>query len=614
MCGIAGFCGYSESFLDEKEKWERVLTGMRETLKRRGPDDRGNFIEKNCGLTHTRLSIIDPETGRQPMVKNMDGRSFAISYNGELYNMPELKNELKAQGFLFETKSDAEVILNGFISLGAEFVNRINGIFAFAVWDSECLYLFRDRVGVKPLFYTIQDNTLIFGSEIKALFSYPGVEAVIDKNGLCDIFALGPARRAESGVFKNIYSLPPGYYAVFGREGFKSFKYWDVTSKPHEDSYEVTLEKTGFLIRDSIKRQMISDVPICSFLSGGVDSSVVTAITANELKKQGKVMNTYSFDFAGNDKFFQSNAFQPARDRPWVDKMVEFLGTNHIYLECETQKMADLLYDAVDAKDLPGMADVDSSLLYFCGQVSKTYKVAMTGECADEIFGGYPWFHSKEAFETAAFPWSRDMEARKALLSDDLLETLDLQACSRQAYAESVGATPRLAGESAEESRRREISYLNLKWFMTTLLDRMDRAGMNAGLEARVPFADHRVIEYVWNVPWDMKYRDEVVKSLLRESVRGVIPDEILFRKKSPYPKSYNPSYEKLLGERLLEVINDPSSPVTALLDKKKVNAFISSPKDYGRPWFGQLMAGPQMLAYILQVDYWLRKYSIKLI
>jgi asparagine synthase (glutamine-hydrolysing) len=359
---------------------------------------------------------------------------------------------------------------------------------------------------------------------------------------------------------------------------------------------------------------MISDIPICTFLSGGLDSSLVTAICAKELGKLGKQIETYSFDFVDNAKHFKSNSFQPSQDRPYADIMVKHVGSKHTYLDCDNLDLADNLYNAVDARDLPNMADVESSLLYFCKKVSAKTKVALTGECADEIFGGYPWFHNPEIMALDTFPWSKNMDTRKLLLSDDLLSSVDFDGYVQSAYEKSIAETPRLAGEGKTEARRREIAYLNIKWFMVTLLDRMDRCSMYSGLEARVPFADHRIVEYIWNVPWDMKCPNGVVKGLLRDAGKGLIPDEILYRRKSPYPKTYHPDYEKLLGNRLLDILSDSNAPIRPLIDEKKVKLFLSSPSDYGKPWYGQLMAGPQLIAYLLQVNYWLEKYKIELV
>jgi asparagine synthase (glutamine-hydrolysing) len=616
MCGIAGFCNMNADYTRDYDRWYATLQNMRQRLIHRGPDDVGELLYTKAGMAHTRLSIIDISRGHQPMTKQKSGASYTIIYNGELYNTAELRDKLINMGYLFKTHCDTEVILTGFMAIGGEFVKELNGIFSFAVWDdsNSKLYLARDRFGVKPLFYTVKDGTIIFSSEIKALFEYPGIKPKVDAEGLCEIFGLGPAKTYGKGVFKDIREVLAGNIITFDEHGLQEKPYWELISAPHEDNYEVTVEKTSSLLYDAVKRQMISDIPICTLLSGGVDSSLVTAICAKELRKQGLQLRTYSFDFKDNAKHFQANIFQPSQDRPFVDIMIDHTGSSHTYLECDNLDLADQLYPAVEARDLPNMADVESSLLYFCRRVAAETKVTLTGECADEIFGGYPWFNRPELMHSDTFPWSNSMETRKFLLSKDILATLDLEGYVKAAYEKTLSEVPKLIGEAPMEARRREIAFLNLKWFMVTLLDRMDRCSMYSGLEARVPFADHRIVEYVWNVPYSMKARDGVVKGLLRDAGRGLIPDEILFRKKSPYPKTYHPEYESLLGSRLLEVIQDPNAPILPLIDKDKVRTFLSSPSDYGKPWYGQLMAGPQMIAYLLQINYWLEKYHIELV
>ena len=614
MCGIAGFYNPHDHYLKEKEHYESVLQAMAERLRHRGPDDAGRWLWEHGGLSHARLSIIDLAGGHQPMVKSGSGQTFAIVYNGELYNTDELRQELMAAGYSFQTSSDTEVILAGYMEYGPDFVKRLNGIFAFAIMDTALnrLCLFRDRAGVKPLFYTVRGEELIFSSELKGILAYPGVKAQLDRRGLNEVFSIGPARTYGCGVLKDMEELLPGHYLICTPDGIRQQSYWKLVSRPHEDSYERTIEKTSFLVEDSVRRQMVSDVPICTFLSGGVDSSLVSAICAKELKKQGKRLTTFSFDFVDNDKFFRANSFQPSQDRPYVDQMVKFLDSDHHYLECGNLTQADRLFDSVLAHDLPAMGDIDSSMLQFCSMVKEHNKVALTGECADEIFGGYPWFHKKECFEAHTFPWTMDLAPRKALLDDNFLEYLDMDRYVLDTYERSVAETPVLAEDSPEEARRREIAWLNLRWFMQTLLNRMDRTSMYSGLEARVPFADHRIMEYVWNVPWDMKTRDGLVKNLLRQSGKGLLPDEILFRKKSPYPKTYDTAYEKLLVDRVREMMDDSHAPVMDFLDRKKLARFLTSPSDYGKPWYGQLMAGPQMLAYLLQVNFWLKTYHIE--
>lgn len=615
MCGIVGFCNNRENYTLAKEKWSHVLMKMNQVQSHRGPDDNGWYLGKQCGLGHVRLAVLDPVSGQQPVIRKEDS-DCVIVYNGELYNLPKLRKELEEQGVSFETKSDAEVVLAGYRLYGEEFIKRMNGIFAFAVWEEakNRLFLCRDRCGVKPLFYTRQGDTLIFSSEIKGLLAYPDMKAKVDQEGLCEVLGLGPAKTYGSGVFQGIKEVLPGHYLIWEPGKQQEYCYWQLISQPHEEDYKETVEYTSYLVTDAIRMQMLSDVPICTFLSGGVDSSLVTAVCSEELKQQGKVLDTYSFDFVDNQVNFKANAFQPSQDRPWVDRMKEFAGTRHHYLECGNQELYGYLFQAVDARDLPCMADVESSMLYFCSQVSQHHKVALTGECADEIFGGYPWFHKKECFEADCFPWSMDFGPRTMLLKEEVKRQLPLEEYAREAYHRTIKETPRLEGEAPEEKRRREISYLNLKWFMQTLLDRMDRTSMHTGLEARVPFADYRIMEYLWNVPWEMKCKGGIVKGLLRAAGEKHLPKDVLYRRKSPYPKTYDPAYEQLLKTKIREVVTDTAAPIRQLIDPKKLEEYLACPTDYGRPFYGQLMAGPQLLAYWLQVNYWLEHYQIEFV
>lgn len=615
MCGIAGFCNFKINYRESSGKWYSILTNFNHLQEHRGPDQQAIFLGNHCGLAHVRLSILDITCGRQPMSRRIGDHRATLIYNGEIYNMPSLRQKLIACGIDFKTTCDTEVLLMGYLKYGIDFVKELNGIFAFCIWDEtlQLMYLVRDRMGVKPLFYTIKDDTLIFSSEIKGILSYPSIEPIIDREGLCEIFGLGPAKTYGKGVFRDIKEVLPGHLICFTQSGIKNECFWKLEGKPHEDNWEKTVEKTRFLVVDSIKQQMLSDVPICTFLSGGLDSGLVTAVCNDELKKKGKQLNTYSFDFKDNHKNFKANSFQPSEDRPYVDKMVAYLNTRHQYLECDNEALANYLYAAVDARDLPCMADVESSMLFFCEKVARFNKVALTGECADEIFGGYPWFHKKECFDADCFPWSMDFKLRTMLLKEEISKKLPLEEYAEEAYKKTISETPVLYGENKEEKRRREIAYLNLKWFMQTLLDRMDRTAMHVGLEARVPFADYRIVEYVFNIPWEMKCKNGVVKGLLREAAKGYLPDEILYRKKSPYPKTYNPEYEKLIRHRLLTILQKPNEPLNQLIDLDKVKAFMEKPTDYGRPFYGQLMAGPQLLAYLLQVNYWLKHYKISI-
>ena len=610
MCGISGFYKHAGGLTKRKEPNENLLHSMNRSQKHRGPDGEGIYLDENCGLAHVRLSILDIKKGKQPMTLHNKYEDYVIVYNGEIYNMHKLRRELQAQGVAFETNCDTEVILKGFAFYGTNYFQKLNGIFAFAIWEKrkQLLTLCRDHLGVKPLFFSQQNDTFVFGSEIKSLLAYNKNLAKVNEEGWCELFALGPAHTPGKTVYANIHEVLPGTFLTIHGNTLSTNTYWKLESAEHRDSLEETIEKTRFLVCDAIKMQMLSDIPICTFLSGGLDSSIVTSVTAKELKNQGKQLSTYSFDFEGNETFFQSNHFQPSRDLPFALEMSEYLNTKHKMLLCTNEDLYENLAAALSARDFPCMADVESSLIYFCKEVSHHHRVTLTGECADEIFGGYPWFYRKDMFERNGFPWSYDMNARTALLKDSVAEKLSLPEYSHESYLATIKETPKLTGEDPTEQRRRELSYLNLRWFMATLLERMDRTSMYHGLEARVPFADHRIVEYLFQVPWNMKFLGNQEKGLLRKAMTGLLPDSVLFRKKSPYPKTYHPGYENFLKNEFLRILNSKTEPVLEFIDREKAFRFLNKPLSYGKPWFGQLMAGPQLLAYYIQINMWIKE------
>ena len=616
MCGIAGIIAFDRD--NRTPRWAEAARAMGETLNHRGPDDRGQWACAAGVLVHRRLSVMDPARGHQPMTRRRGDADYALVYNGELYNAPELRRELASAGYDFETDCDTEVLLCAYMAWGADCARRLEGIYAFAIWDGARgeFFLCRDRFGVKPLFYArARDGALLFASELKGLFAYPGFEAHVGAEGWCEVLGLGPARTSGCGVFEGVQELRPARCMFVRPAGVAIRKYWSLESRPHRESYADTVRHTWELVRGAIRRQLASDVPLCTFLSGGLDSSVITAVAALEYRERGlPPLETYSFDYTDNARYFHPSAFQPDADQPWVQRMAEAFGTRHRVLTCPIPELCALLPDAAAAKDLPGMADVDSSLLWYCRQVSQRHVVALSGECADEIFGGYPWFERPEMLHADTFPWCRDLGARRDVFRKFLWDALGVEDYVRGRYEDSLAETPRLDGEAGEAARRREVAWLNLNWFMATLLDRKDRMSMASGLEVRVPFCDHHIVEYVWNVPWEMKARGGQRKQLLRDAAKGTLPEDVRTRPKSPYPKTHNPLYERLAREQVRALLDDPSDPLNALVDADALReGLLKSAGDYGRPWFGQLMAGPQMLAYLIQLSAWMRRFNLSL-
>ncbi len=608
MCGIAGVISYGGNLFD-RDCYERMKT----SLKRRGPDQDGIKYYGDAVLIHTRLSVVDKENGGQPMIYGEGGRELCLVYNGELYNTEEIRRLLLSRGYRFKGRSDTEVLLKAYAEWGGSCVDKLNGIFAFAVWDEgeKSLFIARDRIGVKPLFYAVSNGGFIFASEIKALFEHPHVRPELTSEALAEIMLLGPGRTPGCGVFKGIEELKAGCCGFYSGNGLKSWKYWSLTDREHADSFDETVRKVGYLVEDSIERQLVSDVPVCAFLSGGLDSSLISAVAARRLAQKGERLTTFSVHYPDNEKYFRATSFQPDSDDAYIDLISKDIGSEHHKIYIDTPALVEALYAAVDARDLPGMADVDSSLLLFCGEVKKRATVALSGECADEIFGGYPWYRDESIREAEGFPWAPSTAYRASFLKDGLLSGLDPVEYVRGRYLDTVDSSSKLPGLPPAERRMREMVNLNFNWFMQTLLDRKDRMSMYHGLEVRVPFCDYRIAEYLYSVPWEYKDWRGREKGLLRKAGAGLLPDKILWRKKSPYPKTHNPRYLAAVSERLRAVISEPSSPLLSIAKKEELEKLLSS--DRPTPWYGQLMTTPQTIAYFLQVDYWLRKFKARL-
>ena len=616
MCGIVGFVNYKQDI----SKFKNTLINMNNSLSRRGPDEEGYYIKKHVALAHKRLIVIDPEGGKQPMTANYqkkDHSQFCIVYNGQIYNTKELRQTLEENGFTFEGHCDTEVLLKSYIYYGKDVVHHLNGIFAFAIWDNlnEELFMARDHFGVKPLFYTMQNNSFIFASEIKALFRYPGVQKILDSQGISELFGIGPAHTPGTTIFNNIFELKSAHFAVFNRSGLHIERYWKLKSEPYTENFAQTCDHLDFLLKDAITRQLVSDVPLCTFLSGGLDSSIITKYASDYCYANGlPPLDTYSIDYVDNDKNFVKSDFQPNSDNYYINLMVNKLHTKHHPIVIDTPELADYLKDAMIARDMPGMADIDSSLLLFCKYVKPTATVALTGECADEIFGGYPWFFRDDALHSRTFPWSIAINERQTLLHPSIAKKIDLKGYIDYRYNESLEDVEILDTDSAETAEKRKISHLTLNWFMQTLLDRSDRMAMYNGFELRVPFCDYRLAQYVWNIPWEIKAINGREKGLLRYVSRKFLPPEIVDRKKSPYPKTHNPTYLAKVKSMLTDIMADTRAPINYLLNRDYImNILETDGKAFSRPWFGQLMTGPQLMAYLCQVNMWLEKYQPKI-
>ena len=603
MCGIAGWVDFERSLKYESE----TVVKMGETLAPRGPDESGVYVQPHCCFAHRRLTVIDPENGRQPMSR--DG--CTICYNGELYNTAEIRAELEALGFRFRGHSDTEVLLTAYIAWGSDCLRRLNGIFAFAVWEekAQTLFLARDRLGVKPLYFYRYDNGLLFASEPKALLAHPYVKPVLDRESIAQIMLLGPARKPESGIFSGIRALPPGSALRLSESTFSEKVYWKPFAEQHVENLEETAEHLKLLITDSIRRQLVSDVPLCTFLSGGLDSSIISAVAAEKFRNEGRELSTYSVDYKGNREYFRASLFQPDEDAPWIIRMSEFIRSKHKNVVIDTPQLAAALIDSTKARDCPGMADVDSSLYLFCKEVKNNFTVSLSGECADELFGGYPWYRNPKLLSASGFPWAQSTAERAALVRPELLSGIDPIEYVNEAAAKTVAQTDYLDTDTEADRKIREMFMLNVYWFMQTLLDRKDRCSMAHGLEVRVPFCDHRIVQYAYNIPAEMKFYGDREKGLVRKAFEGVLPKDVCWRKKSPYPKTHNPDYMRLMLKMFGEILDDKNNRITEILYERSLRELLASEgRSFDKNWYGQLMTGPQLFAYLIQLEAWLQQ------
>ena len=590
MCAILGVL--KDNFNKE------LFKDMLELMNNRGKDSTGYYFENGVSLGHKRLAIRDIENGCQPMFY----KDYVIVYNGEIYNTDEIKSELINLGYTFDTTSDTEVILKGYAEYKKKILDKLEGIFAFAIYNKKNkeLFIARDRFGVKPLFYAKKDNSFIFSSMIRPILKSKIVKPILTKKELACLLSLGPSKKSGSGIFKDIYELRPAHYLIYKNNKFKIKRYWQLKSHKCTDTFEEAKVKVYKLLSESIKRQMVSDIPIATLLSGGLDSSLITAITALNSKDR---LTTYSIDYEDNSKYFKKNKFTVSEDKYYIEIMSKAFNTNHKFKTIKQKDVVDLLKETLYLRDYPGMTDIDSSLYWFSKEISKKHKVILSGEVADEIFGGYPWFYRSEL--NNYFPWINNIKYRQNLLNKNI--KINLSKTLKKEYKRMIRELP----IKDRFNKYKRLFYINMTHFMTTLLDRKDRMTMGATIEARVPFADTKLIEYLWNLPFSYKYKENKEKYLLRNAFKDIIPDEVLYRKKNPYPKTHHPYFlnevKKLLKERLKK------GNLDKIFNINEINKLLDSNNDYEVPWFGQLMTKPQLIAYLYQFDLWIEKYDIQI-
>lgn len=611
MCGITGFSNFKKNIETEFDN----IIKMNNSIIHRGPDSYGYYKSKHVVFGHRRLAIVDPIGGGQPMIKKINGFNYTIAYNGEIYNTHILKKDLVNKGYEFNTYSDTEVVLLTYIHYKEECVNHLNGIFAFAIFDEcrNCVFIARDHFGVKPVFYSIKDNYLIFASEIKGILKHPLINSNVSREGILDLLSLGPSRSLGEGIFKNIKEVPPAHYLCVFKDKVVLENYWKIEAKEHNLNERDTKEELTYLLENTIKNQMVSDRGIFSFLSGGIDSSLISSILSSELRKSNKILDTFTVDYVDYDKDFTGNEFEVTRDKDFVKIVNEKINSNNRIITIKNEDLFYFLEKSLIASDIPTMADIDTSLYLFCNNVKNYGTVGLSGECADEIFGGYPWYLNDLDLKLNTFPWSRFLEIRKSLFNESIIK-LDFDSYVKNRFDETFKNFSYLDSDSDFDISIRKMTLLNIKWFMVTLLNRKDRMSMANSLEIRVPFADKNLVEYSYNIPSKIKFLNGREKGILREVSRKFLPDSVVDRKKSPYPKTQSFVYRDLVCRELSNILNDKSNPIFEIINEKKVRELIETKgESFSKPWFGQLMRGPQLMAYLIQLNMWMKIYNVNI-
>ncbi len=604
MCGIAGWIDWTRNLSEQQP----ILKKMTDRIIHRGPDADGFWFSERAAFGHRRLIVIDPEGGLQPMLYQDGEYTIALTYNGELYNYKELRKKLIEKGHHFQTNSDTEVLLHAYLEWKEDCVKHFNGIFAFGIWDErrQQLMLGRDHLGVKPLFYTVQGSAIIFGSELKVLLSHPLVKTEVDREGLAEVFALGPMRTPGNGVFKNVKEVRAGHYMTFTANRVKTERYWKLESKEHTDDVDTTVQTIRSILEDTVKRQLLSDRPLVTMLSGGLDSSGLTAMAGAEYRRNGKTLHTYSIDFVNNEKDFEQDFLRRDLDEPWVKRVSEHVGTNHHSIVLGADKLVENLLVPMRARDLPGVGELETSLYLLFKEMKKNATVALSGESADEVFSGYPWFYQDQFLNANVFPWNVNLGYFSSILSEDLKESIQPELYQKQRFLEALSEVPFLEGEEDLQAKQRQMSYMFITRFLPFMLDRKDRSSMMTGFEVRVPFCDYRLVEYLWNVPFELKSIDNIEKGILRRAFEGYLPDDVRNRRKSAYPSTKDAAYLKGVSNWMVDVLNDPNSPILPMINKERVRT-IADGND--KTINGTEARG--LIDYLLQVNYWLKEYDI---
>ena len=595
------FCGYIESEINNTKDFNLMLTKL-----------------TNCPNPAIYIDNYICIGGNLVYTKNYQDNFYTVFFNGNILNLEDIQKDLIEKGYIFETKNNLETICLACIHYKEKCLELFDGNFSFGVYDktNKTLFLARDRLGIFPLYYANIHNTLIFSTEIKCILEHSEIDAKIGKDEICEIFGLGPAHTPGKTFFKDIYEIRPGEFLTYINSEIHTTTYWDLPTFQVEDTVDESIKKTKELVYDSFKRNYINAPTTCTMLSGGLDSSVLTYLASKEIES----LPTFSIDFENNQTNFTTNSYQPTRDNDYIQLMKDFLQTKHTMFTFTTQDLYDALKTSMIARDMPGMADVDSSMLVFLREIKKAgFTTAISGECSDEIFGGYPWYYKEELIQSTTFPWARSIGLRKSIINKDIVDSNYLEEYVKKAYDETAKKVIYISDDETENTFRKTC-YLTIKWFMNTLVERTVRASNIIGIDVRVPFADYRIFEYIYNVNSNIKLglinenNTPIEKYLLRKAFERELPYEVVYRKKSPFPKTYDPQYIQILETEIKNIINKSTSSILQIIDVKYLYELLDTHgTNLTENWFGQLMTYPQTLAYLIQVNMWLEEYDIQI-
>ncbi|MEV7597698.1 asparagine synthase (glutamine-hydrolyzing) [Kitasatospora sp. NPDC089797] len=612
MSGLVGWIDFRRDLVEHED----VLHAMTDTMRLRGPDTEGLWISGHAALGHRGLSTSGTRAGSQPLPVDGERGSVVVAHIGEVYNADELRRELEGFGATFRSGSTAEVIGHAFLLWGSEFVTRVNGAYAFAIWDvrTRRAVLGRDRLGVKPLYYYAHGSGVLFATEPKGIMANPLFEARLDLTSLPLVLQPRLALPGETPL-AGLAEVPPATVVTCSDTGLTRWRYWQLTSEPHHQDFDGTARHVRELLEDTVSRQLASDVPLGAMLSGGVDSTSVAALAAQALRKEApdRALDTFCVQFESDDAHWVATELRPDIDAPYAAAAAEFLGTRHTTLTASTQQLLDVIPATRRARDLPGWGQFDASMYLLFQQMRRNCTVALTGEAADEVFGGYPYFFKDDVLGGSGFPWMGNGPKLSDYLSPEVTRLVDPQEDERARYAQLLSEVPRLTGEDAQNARMREVFFLGLSGPLAVILDRKERMSMSLGLDVRVPFCDHRLVEYVWNVPWSIKSRGGV-KGLLKAAMADVLPSGTVNRKKSAYPHVQNPEYDRTLVREAAWIVNDRASPLAPLFDTERMNGLIR--RIGANELRSELPGGSNQAALLIQLvelHHWVDEYRVAL-